>query len=71
MLVPAGTPGPIVEHIQADTAKAVRAPEVRQRFSNQGLETYGSSPSEFQVYLNTELAKWEKVVRATGIRIEQ
>ena len=71
MLVPAGTPGPIVEHIQADTAKAVRAPEVRQRFSSQGLEAYGTSPSEFQAYLGTELAKWVKVVRATGIHIEQ
>lgn len=70
MLVPAGTPRPIVERIQADTAKIVQAPQTRERFSTQGLDVYGNSPSEFQAYLNGELAKWDKVIRATGVRVE-
>ena len=70
MLVPAGTPGNVVERIQADTAKVVGEPQVRERFSTQGLDAYGNSPSEFQTYLGSELVKWEKVIRATGIRVE-
>lgn len=70
MLVPAGTPAPIVERIQADTAKIIQVPQVRERFSTQGLDVYGNSPSEFQAYLGAELAKWDKVIRATGVRVE-
>jgi tripartite-type tricarboxylate transporter receptor subunit TctC len=70
MLVPAGTPKPIVDRIQADTAKIIQAPQARERFSTQGLDVYGSSPSEFQAYLAAELAKWDKVIRATGVRVE-
>ena len=70
MLVPAGTPNPIVERIQADTATIIHAPQARERFSTQGLDVYGNSPSEFQAYLSAELAKWEEVIRATGVRVE-
>lgn len=70
MLVPAGTPRPFVERIQADTAKVIHAPQARERFSMQGLDVYGNSPSEFQAYLNAELAKWDRVIRATGVRVE-
>ena len=70
MLVPTGTPTLIVERIQADTARIIQAPSVRIRFSAQGLDVYGNSPSEFQAYLNAELAKWDRVIRATGVRID-
>ena len=70
MLVPAGTPGPIVERIQGDTAKSIRAPQVRERFSGQGLEVNGNSPAEFQTYLGGELVKWDKLVRAAAIRMD-
>ena len=70
MLVPAGTPRPIVERIQADTATIIHAPQARERFSTQGLDVYGNSPSEFQAYLGAELAKWDRVIRATGVRVE-
>lgn len=70
MLVPEGTPGPIVGRLHSDTAKIIQAPQVRERFTSQGLDAYGNSPSEFQAYLGTELAKWERVIRAAGIRVE-
>ena len=70
MLVPAGTPGTIVVRVQADIAKIVQASQVRERFFNQGLDVFGSSPSEFQAYLDTELAKWDRVIRATGLRVD-
>ena len=70
MLVPAGTPGPVVERIQGDTAKAIHAPPVRERFSGQGLEVYGNAPAEIQAYLGAELVKWDKLVRAAAVRVD-
>jgi tripartite-type tricarboxylate transporter receptor subunit TctC len=70
MLVPAGTPGPVVERIQGDTAKAIHAPQVRERFSGQGLVIYGNAPAEFQAYLGAELVKWDKLVRAAAVRVD-
>jgi tripartite-type tricarboxylate transporter receptor subunit TctC len=70
MLVPAGTPGRIVERIQGDTAKAIHAPQLRERFSGQGLEVYGNSPAEFQTYLSAELLKWDQLVRAAAVRVD-
>lgn len=70
MLVPAGTPRPIIERIQGDTAKAIHAPQVRERFSGQGLEVYGNAPAEFQAYLGAELVKWDRLVRAAAVRVD-
>jgi tripartite-type tricarboxylate transporter receptor subunit TctC len=70
MLVPAGTPRPIIERIQGDTTKSIQAPQVRERFSGQGLEVYGNSPAEFQAYLGAELVKWDKLVRAAAVRLD-
>ena len=70
MLVPAGTPGPIIERIRSDTAKSIHTPEVQGRFTGQGLDVYGSSPAEFQAYLGAELLKWEKLIRAAAVRVD-
>jgi tripartite-type tricarboxylate transporter receptor subunit TctC len=68
MLVPAGTPRPIIERIQGDTAKSIQSPQVRERFTGQGLEVYGTTPAEFQAYLGAELAKWDRLVREASVR---
>jgi len=45
-------------------------PPLRARLSDQGFEPVGSSPEEFSVYINSEIAKWGKVIRDAGIRPE-
>ncbi len=70
MLVPAGTPAPLVERIQGDTAKSIQAPQVRERFVGQGLDVYGTTSAEFQVYLGAEIVKWDKLVRTASVRVE-
>jgi tripartite-type tricarboxylate transporter receptor subunit TctC len=70
MLVPAATPKPIVAQLQADTAKLLKSPGLQERFAAQGLEVYGSSPAEFERYLDLEIAKWGNVIRTAGIRAE-
>lgn len=66
LLVPAATPKPIVDRINAETRKALESPAVREQFVKQGLEPVSSTPAEFAAYLRSEVAKWSKVVKASG-----
>ena len=66
LLVPAGTPQAIVDRLSQETRKAVGTPAVTEQFVAQGLEPAASSPHEFGAYLRSEVAKWGKVIRASG-----
>ena len=66
LLVPAGTPQAIVDRLSRETRKAVGTPAVTEQFVAQGLEPAASSPHEFGAYLRSEVAKWGKVIRASG-----
>ena len=70
MLVPAGTPKAIVGRVQADTARVLKAPQVQERLTAQGLEILVTSPAEFETYLKAEIVKWDGVVKAAGIKAE-
>ena len=70
MLMPAGTPARIVRYVQASAAGVLKSPQTAQRFTGRGLQTYGTSPGEFERYLGSEIEKWGKVVKAAGIRVE-
>jgi tripartite-type tricarboxylate transporter receptor subunit TctC len=70
MLVPAGTPRGMIDRLQSGTANVIAAPQVRERFTRQGLDVYGTSSAEFATYLDAEISRWDKVVRVAGIRIE-
>ncbi|MGH8617195.1 MAG: Bug family tripartite tricarboxylate transporter substrate binding protein [Burkholderiales bacterium] len=70
MLVPARTSKAIVGRIHADTAKVLKVPQVHERLTAQGLEIYVTPPEAFETYLKAEIAKWDKVIRAAGIKAE-
>jgi tripartite-type tricarboxylate transporter receptor subunit TctC len=70
LFVPAATPRAIVERLSDETRKAVNAPEVRKRLIDLGAEPLGSSPDEFSAYVNAEFARWGKLAREAGIRID-
>jgi tripartite-type tricarboxylate transporter receptor subunit TctC len=70
MLVPADTPKGVINRVRDDTAKVLIAPEVHQRFVGRGLEVYANTPAEFETYLNSEIARWAKVVQAAGVRLD-
>jgi len=60
--VPAGTPQPIVDLLQAEMARIVSLPEVKDKLLAIGLEPSGMSQAEFAVYIKADLAKWKKVI---------
>ena len=62
VLVPAGTPKPIVELLQAEIARIVNLPDVRDKMLAMGLEPDGMSSAEFAAYIKADVAKWKKVI---------
>lgn len=68
MLVPAGTPRPVVDRLHGAMVKALAAPDIRQKFAEQSVEISGSTPEEFDRYIRAEIAKWAKVVKASGAK---
>lgn len=70
MLAPAGTPREIVRKLQQESAKVLQLRDVREKLLSQGLEPAGSTPEEFAATIESEIAKWAKVVKASGARVE-
>jgi tripartite-type tricarboxylate transporter receptor subunit TctC len=67
IFAPAGTPAPIVKKINAEAARILRLPDIKERLVSQGLEPVGNSPEEFSQFLRAELVKWSKVIKDAGI----
>jgi len=70
IVAPAGTPRDVVAQLNAEINRALALPEVRRRFAEQGVRTIGGTPEQFGAYLHGQIARWAKVVRDTGVRIE-
>lgn len=70
MLVAAGTPRAIVDRLHGALMKALAAPDVKAKFSDQSVEVIGSSPEAFDKVIRDDLAKWTKVVKAGGIKAD-
>ncbi len=70
IVVPSATPRDLVQKISADFARALRSEELRARLLKVGLEPVGSTPTEFDTYVRTELKRWEAVVKKANITLE-
>ena len=70
ILVPAGTPKPVVTRINADIVKAMQIADVKERFANLGVEAIHSTPAAFDDYIKAELAKLAKIIKASGARAD-
>ncbi len=70
VVLPAGTPQPIVQRLNAELRRVLAHEETRQKLIAQGTEILGSTPEEYAAYLKSELARWSKVVAETGAKAE-
>ena len=70
VLVPAGTPRPVIERIAAACATAARSPDVVERYRAAGGQALGTGPAEFGEFLKSERAKWSKVIKAAGVKLD-
>jgi tripartite-type tricarboxylate transporter receptor subunit TctC len=69
-VAPANTPKPVLQKIQADTAKALASPEIQARAREYGLKVVGSRPEQFDSLIAREMKRWGKVVTEANIQIE-
>jgi len=70
MVAPAGVSREVVQKLHAETVNALAAADVRQKLENLGAEVIASTPEEFTALQNSEIAKWAKLVKETGIKAE-
>ncbi len=64
---PAKAPPAIVQKLNAEINDALRQPDVRERLALLGFDPHAGSAAEFAEYLKSEMDKWAKVIKATGI----
>jgi len=70
MHAPAGTPKDIIGKIHGVVTKSLQTPQMIERLSTQGAQPVGNTPEEFTEFLRVEIAKWAKVVKASGARVD-
>ena len=70
LFVPGGTPPDIVARANAEAVKALSSNDVRERLISTGVVPVGNSAAEFAAVVKADLAKWAKVVRVAGVKVE-
>jgi tripartite-type tricarboxylate transporter receptor subunit TctC len=70
MFVPAKTPRPIIDKLNRVINTVVREPNIRDKLLAQGSEGVGGTPEELGKVVNTELPRWEKLVREASIKVD-
>jgi tripartite-type tricarboxylate transporter receptor subunit TctC len=70
LLAPAGTPKAIVDRLQAETARILETPVMKERLAIEGAEPVGNKPDEFLALIKAEMTKWSDVAKAAGIKQE-
>jgi len=70
LLAPAGTPAAVLNKLNAELVKTSRSPDIVERLAPDGGEPVGSTPEQFGRHLALEIARWRKVVKDAGIKVE-
>jgi tripartite-type tricarboxylate transporter receptor subunit TctC len=70
MLVPAGTPAPVVNRLAEEIRKSLAKPDIRAKMKEQGAVIVGDTPSEFAAFLRKDQERWAQVIKASGVKAE-
>ena len=71
VFMPAGTPKPLIDKFHADIVKVMQDPDVKRKFADLGVEAVSSSPEQFVSFMRADVAKYAKLIKEAGIKIEQ
>ena len=69
LVVPAATPRPVIDKINADVNAIFRMPDVLQKMNGLGFDLIGGSPEDFAKFLKDEQQRWAPVVKKLGIKV--
>ena len=70
LLTPARTPATILRKLRLETVKALALPDVRAKLADLGVEGIGNSPDEFAAVIKSEIPKWAKVIKESGMKAD-
>jgi tripartite-type tricarboxylate transporter receptor subunit TctC len=70
LLAPAGTPPAIVARLSSEVAKAVRSPDIVERFRQLGIDPVGNSPEAYNAQIRAAYAKYGQVVKSAGVKAD-
>ena len=70
VVVPAATPREIIVRLNSEINRAVNLPDMKERFAQQGAIPAPGTPEDFTAWIRSEIAKWGKVVKVSGARVE-
>jgi tripartite-type tricarboxylate transporter receptor subunit TctC len=70
IVAPPGTPDAIVQKINADTAAALKQPDVRTKFLEQGAEPVGQDPASTAAFIKDEERRWREVIKSANVTLE-
>ena len=70
LMAAAATPKPILERLSAEVKKVIHAPDVKDNWAKQGAVPMDMSPEEFGKFVRADIAKWAKLVKDTGIKVD-
>ncbi len=69
-VLPPGTPNAIAQQVNAATVEALRLPDVRKKFLEQGAEPVGNSTSEMAAFVKEEMTRWQKVIQTANVTMQ-
>jgi tripartite-type tricarboxylate transporter receptor subunit TctC len=70
ILVRAGTPPAVITTLNADIARALNLPEVRDRLASEAAEVVGGTPASFATFIQAEIARVRKLAKSTAIKLD-
>ena len=70
IVVPAGTPKPIIQRLHRGLGTVMASPEVKEKFAQYSAFATASTPEQFAAYIKEELGRWQKVAQQAGVKPE-
>lgn len=70
LMAPHGTPAPIIQRVDAELQKLLKEPDVQKKLTDQGVTAGNMGPTQLAAFIKTETAKWGRIVKASGAKVE-